>query len=118
MIPRMRALLLLAALALLFPGCYYDNEEDLYGPSCDASVFTYSGQIGPIIAANCQLPACHGVNGENGELVTYEQVKAVVDDGTFRQAVIVEKRMPDGGALTTCELTLIENWLNAGAPNN
>ena len=114
----MRALLLLPAIALLAPGCYYDTEEELYGPSCDASVFTYSGVIDPIIAANCRTAACHGPNGDNGELVTYEQLRAVVDDGSFRQAVIVEKRMPDGGALTTCELTLIENWLNTGAPND
>lgn len=114
----MRTLRLLPAFALLVPGCYYDTEEELYGPSCDASVFTYSGVIQPIIAANCDGASCHGTNGANGSLLTYDQLRAVVDDGSFRQAVIVEKRMPDGGALTTCELTLIENWLNAGAPND
>lgn len=114
----MRTLLLLLALPVLCSGCYYDNEEELYGPSCDTTVYTYSGVIQPIIAANCSAPDCHGPNGANGELITYDQLRAVVDDGTFRQAVIVERRMPDNGSLTTCELALIENWLDAGAPNN
>ncbi len=114
----MRTLLLLSLVSLMASGCYYDNEEELYGPACDSSVFSYSAKIDPILQANCRTSACHGPNGENGELVTYTQVKAVVDDGSFRQAVIVERRMPDGGSLTACELELIEKWLDAGAPND
>lgn len=111
-------LALVFALPMLISGCYYDNEEELYGPGCDLTDITYNTGIKPIIQANCQSSACHGTNGSNGELVTYEQLNAVVADGSFRNAVIVTKRMPDGGALSTCELDRIELWLDAGAPNN
>ena len=114
----MRAVLFVPVLAVLLTGCYYDNEEELYGPSCDASVFSYSAKIQPILQANCYASNCHGANGDNGELINYAQVRAVVDDGSFRQAVVVERRMPDGGSLTACELELIGKWLDAGAPND
>lgn len=114
----MRAPLPVLLAALILGGCYYDNEEDLYGPGCDTSVFSYSARIQPILQANCQSSSCHGPSGANGELITYAQVKAVVDDGSFRNAVIVTRAMPDGGALTNCELDLIEKWLDAGAPND
>ncbi len=117
----MRFPLFLSALALLLAGCYYDNEEELYGPSCDTSVFSFNDKIMPIIQENCQASSCHGAGQAdgNGELLTYANVKVFVDDnGAFRQAVIVERRMPDGGSLTSCELELIEKWLDAGAPND
>ena len=114
----MRALFPLPLFALLAAGCYYDNEEELYGVPCDTSTFSYSATIQPILQANCYASACHGPNGDNDELITYAQVQAVVNDGSFRQAVVVEKRMPDGGSLTACELDLIEKWLDAGALNN
>ena len=118
LIRNMRALLSISFFVLLAAGCYYDNEEELYGAPCDASVFSYAAKIQPILQANCYASACHGLNGENGELITYAQVQAVVNDGSFRQAVVIEKRMPDGAALAACELDLIEKWLDAGALNN
>lgn len=114
----MRYPIALSLCCVLFTACYYDNEEDLYGPACDSSVFGYSAKIQPILQANCYASACHGPNGENGELITYAQVKAVVDDGSFQDAVVVTRRMPDGGSLTTCELELITKWLDAGALND
>ncbi len=115
---RMRSPLALSLCCVLFIGCYYDNEEDLYGPACDSSVFGYAAKIQPILQANCYASTCHGPNGDNGELITYAQVKGVVDDGSFRDAVVVTQRMPDGGSLTACELELITKWLDAGALND
>lgn len=116
----MRALFALSLSALLATGCYYDNEEELYGPACDTSVFSYSAKISPILQANCQSTACHGAGqaGNNGELITYDQIKATVDNGTFQDDLFVTKRMPKNGSLTSCELELIQKWLDAGASNN
>lgn len=116
----MRVLATLSMIGLLATGCYYDNEEELYGPGCDTSVFGFSAKIMPILQANCQATACHGAGqaGNNGELLTYDQIKATVDNGTFRDDLFVTKRMPKDASLTACELDLIEKWLNAGAPND
>jgi hypothetical protein len=113
------ALLLLAVIVTLsMTGCYYDNEEYLYGPGCDYTDVTYATGVAPILQGNCQSSSCHGAGGGGGELTSYTQIKAVVDNGSFRNAVIVSKSMPLGGALSSCELGIIEKWLDAGAPNN
>lgn len=116
-----RTTLALFALSALAVGCYYDNEEELYGPSCDSSVFSFSTKIMPIIQAKCQASSCHGAGQatENGELLNYDQVMAFVNDnGAFRHRVIEIKDMPDGSSLTPCELELITKWLDAGTPND
>jgi hypothetical protein len=116
----MRAILCLSSFALLATGCYYDNEEELYGAPCDATVSTFSGEILPIIQANCQASTCHGAGQAdgNGELLNYEDVQIFMEDGKFRTALLVTKEMPQDGSLTSCELDLIEKWLDAGALND
>ena len=115
----MRALLALSFIAFLATGCYYDNEEDLYGAPCDASVFTFSGQILPIIQANCQASNCHGAGQSlgNGELLDYQDVQVFVQDDKLRSAVAT-KYMPKDGSLSSCEIDLIEKWIAAGALDN
>lgn len=113
-----RDLLLSLIGAALLGGCYYDTSEELYGPSCDLTAVKYSTTIKPIIDANCAGSSCHGVGGSQGELVTYEQLQATVADGVLRDAVVISRRMPDGGALSECEVDQIDLWLSNGAPND
>lgn len=116
----MKRIVPLATLALLCAtGCYYDNGEELYGPQCDLTTAGFNEKILPIIQANCQNSGCHAAGSDNGQLLTYENVRLFVDDnGAFRNAVVVTRSMPQGGALSACELDLIEKWLDAGALND
>ena len=50
-------------LILSLGGCYYDNEEELYGPlyaqqQCDTSNVSYSQDIAPLVQNKCLM--CHG----------------------------------------------------------
>ena len=116
-----RYLHLALAFAMVFPsGCYYDKEELLYPGACNpgnASAQGYWAEVvEPIIAARCT--SCHQPGGQGpGDLRTYDAVKAIVDNGSFRQLVLISRSMPQGGALTPCEIQKLQAWVDAGAPN-
>jgi hypothetical protein len=103
---------------VMLSGCYYDNEEYLYGAGCTTADLTYSTGVKAILELNCSGSACHGQGGDNGELITYEQVKAKADDGRLRGVLLTSKSMPPSGSLSSCELEVVRQWLDAGAPNN
>lgn len=91
-------------------------------PICDASVFTYSGAIVPIINTYCK--GCHATAAPSAGLAldTYTGVKLIADNGSFlgtTKHLSGYAAMPQGGAkLGDCELSQIEKWIQAGAPNN
>lgn len=100
--------------------CFYDNELDLYGAqTCDTTAVSYSLDIRPILDANCIT--CHAPGGEQevAPLLTYEDVKKYTGDRN-----IVDRTsgttvlMPPTGKMSDCNVSLIESWVNAGAPNN
>jgi hypothetical protein len=76
---------------------------------------SFSTQIAPIIAGNCA--GCHGANAPS--LGSYAQISAVgsqiVTAITSNNAALL---MPPGEPLSAADITLIESWVNAGAPNN
>ncbi|MER3498984.1 MAG: hypothetical protein C4308_10295 [Chitinophagaceae bacterium] len=83
---------------------------------------TYNLSVKPIITNKCQ--GCHsGSNPQGGiDLTTYTNVKAQVTNGKLWGAVNWNagfSPMPkNGNKLNTCELTMIQKWINQGAPNN
>ncbi|HLN52667.1 MAG TPA: cytochrome c [Lentimicrobium sp.] len=112
-------LLLLSAM-LIFAGCYYDNEEDLYVGSliCDTTNVTFNGDISLIFSTNCN--SCHTGSAASGNIITndYQSVKeqsqriygAVNHLAGFRP-------MPDNGSeLPRCEILKLNAWINHGMP--
>lgn len=100
--------------------CYFDNEEELYGPvSCDVSAITYSNDVLPIINASCATTGCHVSGGTGpGDFTNYNELKAKVDNGTFNTRVLVQQNMPPNSSLSDCELQTLEAWIDSGAQNN
>ncbi len=117
-------LIVISALAVMAsPGCYYDNEEELYPNTfCDTVNITYSGAISKIIEGSCAIPGCHVAGGSGtGNFTVFAELKAQVDNGTLLRSVRREPNaiaMPSGGALRTCEIRQLELWVAAGALNN
>ncbi len=111
---------------IILSSCYNDSEEELYpgtgGGICDTSNITFSGTIQPILASNCNH--CHNSSITSGGVVTdsYQALLPHVQSGIFRKAVNHEPGatpMPQNAQkLPACELTKINAWINAGAPNN
>ncbi len=116
--------LMAALLLIMVSSCYYDNEEYLYpDPTpCDTTNVTYSGSVAPVMAANCN--GCHSSSSPSAGIITdnYNSLKVVADNGKLQGAINHQSGyspMPKGGnKLNACDLTKIDIWINAGAPNN
>ena len=116
----MLPLLLLFIIVSFSTGCYYDNEEYLYG-ICDTSNVTFSKDIKPIMDANCIN--CH--NGGTINLTNYNGVMVKVNDSTLYKAISYaytgansSKNMPSAGKLDDCSINKVKAWIDQGALNN
>ena len=118
----MKKILALAPILLFtfISSCTKDKAEDTDPCAYDAAQLKYTGIIRPIIESRCASDgACHGTPQEQdagGEYATYDQVKAKIDNGSFQNRVFDLKDMPQGSALSECELKQLKDWVNAGAP--
>ena len=108
---------------LLASSCYYDNGEELYGlaTTCDTANVTYSVQITQILSQNCYQ--CHGGNAANGAGIKLQDVNVVkntVTNGTLLGSVKhlsgYEQMPKNAPKLSTCNIAVIEAWINKGAP--
>lgn len=118
-------ILLVTGLSVSIGGCYYDNEEELYGPGmpCNLDNVTYSGSVVPILQSRCYT--CHfsgSILGGGIVLEGYSNVKFFADNGTL-SGVINHRSgfsaMPkDGGKLQDCQIQTIEKWIADGALEN
>lgn len=85
---------------------------------------TYVKDIQPFMAANCYNCHSTGLNyyPYGGDLSHYDSLYKRVENGLFRQHVIVNKTMPPGGmwsvspGLPEVTLKMLDSWISAGAP--
>jgi len=116
-------LILLALLALLFEGCYYDVEDELYPSNgvCDTVDVTYLGTIAPLLNQNCN--ACHSGSAPSGniDLSNYTNVKLKAENGSLYGSMNHDpnwSKMPQGGnKLDDCSLLKVKTWIDKGSPN-
>jgi uncharacterized membrane protein len=92
------------------------------GSVCDTSKFKYSADISVLINTYCL--GCHaGIAPSGGiDLSTYSSVFTVANNGRLVGAVSHApgySPMPKNTTkLSSCQITQITKWVNAGAPNN
>lgn len=124
--------IVITTLILSLGGCYYDNEEELYGPlyakqQCDTSSVSYSQHIAPLIQSKCLM--CHGKNvymtsGGGINLDGYNAISSYLNTNKTRFIGAIKWQagyspMPKGGTkLDNCSILKIEQWINNGYPNN
>lgn len=116
-------LMLVVLTSVIFSGCYYDNQEDLYPKSsCDVTNVTYTGNVLSIIQSNCF--SCHSAAANNGNvnLEGYANLKTYADNGKL--AGVIEHKagfsaMPQGAVkLSECNISIIKTWILSGSGNN
>ncbi|TND09382.1 MAG: hypothetical protein FD123_1344 [Bacteroidetes bacterium] len=115
----MKTILLFGALSAFFlSSCTYDRIEvpPVKPVSINCDSVSYQRDVAPIISARCG--SCHTASYISGDFTTYEPLKAVVDNGRFRQLVLVDKTMPTVEHLSQEELDVLTCWVNKGAPQN
>lgn len=120
------ALVLLIGVAIMSlpTSCYYENEQDLYGPdptnNCDTLNMRYSVEIKQIFVDNCNschLPLAASYSGYPFE--NYDQIKEIADNGKLLDRINSQAApMPQTGLMDKCNRLKIEAWVHDGAPNN
>ena len=90
--------------------------------TCNTSNVTFSATIAPILQTYCN--GCHGGASPQGNINynTYAGVKATVTNGKLMgsiQRLSGYSAMPqNANKLSTCKISTIQAWIDAGAPNN
>ncbi len=104
-------------------GCYYDNEEELYGgdtTTCDTANMRYSVEIKQIMQANCYQ--CHLPGGASYSGIPFEthaQLRAVALNGKLLDRINnTADPMPQTGLMLLCNRQKIEAWVKAGSQDN
>lgn len=116
---------ILFSVVMLLSSCYRDVEELLYpqNGACNTGGVTYSGTVVPLLQSYGCL-GCHsgGAPSGNISLQGYNNVKAAVQSGKLYGAISHApgfSPMPQGGnKLSTCHISKIKAWIDAGFPNN
>ncbi|MEO6190602.1 MAG: c-type cytochrome domain-containing protein [Saprospiraceae bacterium] len=89
---------------------------------CDTSDVTLSGSVRPILQNYCG--SCHLVNNPQGnvDFRTYDDLKIYVDQGSLIGSIKFESpwsRMPkNSNKIPSCDIQIIQIWLDHGALNN
>lgn len=110
----MKKLLFSAFLLTFFFACKEENK-------CADSV-TYTNDIKPIVNATCAISGCHDGSAGSaspGDYRTFADIKTVVDNGKFKNRVLILKDMPPSYStgpktLTDAQLDLIQCWADKG----
>lgn len=118
-------ILILLLLSVVFFGCYYDKEAELYGITnpCDVSNVTYRTTVVAILQ-NYGCISCHsGVAASGGiSLNTYSSVKTQVTNGKLLGSINQSSGisfMPKGGnKMLSCDINKIKAWIDAGSSDN
>lgn len=107
----------------IFIGVYACTKDsvDPVDNSCGSS-FSYNDDVKLIIDNSCAYSGCHdGGGGAPGNYTSFDGLNDVLMSGFFMSRVVFTKDMPPSYAtgpteLTNNELSIIEEWLSAGFP--
>ena len=86
-------------------------------------LLTFDKDISPIITNTCAQSGCHDGSGEGGRLVTYNEVRDIVEPGKpygsklFQviTKLMGEQAMPPGAPLSDTQIRFIYTWILQGA---
>ena len=104
----------------LTPSC--DKEDVDPTHPCDTIDATYAGVVQPILEQSCY--GCHANGNARGDVTlgTYEEVLVIAQNGSLSGAINHEPgyaAMPAfAGKLDSCDIFLIDKWIDEGALDN
>lgn len=105
------------------PSCYYDVEAELYPETtCQTLNLSYSQDIVPILQNNCYR--CHDQQNQLGGVLLegHTPLLKFVNNGKLLGVIRWDTGFPtmprDAAKIPDCNISMIETWVNDGAPNN
>jgi len=116
-------LLIIGFVAIIQGGCYYENEEELYGDEeCFTGRVSYSGTVAVIISNNCL--GCHNQGDREGDVIldSYDEVRSVAESGKLIGVITHADGFPfmpkDAPKLSECDIRAIRTWIDEGSLND
>ena len=90
--------------------------------ACDTALFTFNAVILPMMEANCT--SCHGGStpDANLDLTNYNGVASAASYMNLMERIShaagFDPMPPSGDGLSDCQVQQVQNWINAGMPND
>jgi hypothetical protein len=128
----------LSCIVILFSTCTKDIGKPMSGPatpgggpsvptlpdSCKTNI-KFAAQIQPILSTYCTInnPQCHAAANSWGNFTTYGGFMSKASTALNRVKNLHDMppdytNGPKNQAITACEISKLESWIAAGAPNN
>lgn len=106
-------------LLLVIISCGKENYKYDGNTDCNLTALTYEGRVKSIINGHCAYSGCHAGNVEIYDFTSYEGVKVAI--GSFKDRINRPLEdplyMPQNKVeLSSCDLAILNAWINAGAP--
>lgn len=117
--------LVLSLFVFGFSSCLSDVEEDLIPEdviTCNTDNVTFSGDVLPLIQANCYQ--CHDAASSTAgvNLEGYDQIKASAISGKLIGVIDHQPGFPqmprNSAKLPLCDIESIKKWIDDGTPQN
>ncbi|HEY9045948.1 MAG TPA: hypothetical protein VIN08_08630 [Ohtaekwangia sp.] len=112
---------------MLFAGILSHCTHDPLTPLEEAPVMSFKDDVQPLIISNCTQAGCHGLNGREFQLITYDDIVAKVSAGKPHSSKLYKVITANAlGAMppkpnphmTDTEIKTIYLWIAQGATNN
>ncbi len=100
---------------VLIASCTKDTVPEPEGCS---EVPTFDQSVREIIRNKCNSSGCHDGSSGVGNYNSYRGLERVLDNGQFKQLVLIEKTMPRSGTLSAEEFESLRCWTENGFPEN
>ena len=97
---------LMLGVALIF-GC---TSDSVLPPEPCAEVVTYDAGLDQLIQNTCNLSGCHDGSGGVGNYNSYQGLQRTLENGQFKQMVLIEKTMPKSQSLSDADYELFRCW--------
>ena len=122
-------ILIVAAISITsFTACYKDIISPGQDPNGPPQQVSFSGDLVPLLTANCALAGCHDAVPAHKPSLTAENAYDAIMAGGFVNTVVPQTSslytevksgsMPPAGALKATDMQKILDWIRNGAPNN
>jgi len=120
----MKNILTVIFITFTLSGCWYDNEEDLFGNvECVTTNMSYLNDVVPILSGNNCI-TCHNSSLSSGgiNLDGYDFTKTQALNGKLYGSINHDAgfmAMPQGTAkMDQCQIDKIKAWIDQGTLNN
>ncbi|NND06977.1 MAG: hypothetical protein HKN87_11405 [Saprospiraceae bacterium] len=96
-------------------GC---TSDSVMQPEPCMEVLTYEAGVDQLIQNNCNLSGCHDGSGGVGNYNSYQGIQRSLENGQFKQLVLIERSMPKGQSLSEAEYEIFRCWAENNFPQN